>query len=285
MIFILLALSIALSSCRNLFSKKLSDAPFGTREFFKRQGVLFICGAFSIIVFKGAELTIPSGETAIYAVLYALFLVFAQWFYTIALSKGSTSMCSCVYSMGFVIPTVAGAFLWSEQFVAFDFLGVALAVAAVICSARPSEKRESAKSCFIPLSIATICSGGLGVLQKVQQKSTVSGEKATFLLTAFVFAALISFIGSIFASRNTEKAKSPSLLTAASVGVAFGCCNLLNTGLAGALPAAIFFPTLNIGTIMLTMILGLIIFKERIKKREVKVLLLGGASILILNLT
>ena len=49
------------------------------------------------------------------------------------------------------------------------------------------------------------------------------------------------------------------------------------------LDSAIFFPTLNIGTILLSMLLGVIIFKERIRKREALVLALGAASIVLLN--
>jgi glucose uptake protein GlcU len=58
---------------------------------------------------------------------------------------------------------------------------------------------------------------------------------------------------------------------------------LLNTTLAGLLDSAIFFPTLNIGVILLSMICGVIFFKERILKKEITVLILGGVSILLLN--
>jgi drug/metabolite transporter (DMT)-like permease len=73
------------------------------------------------------------------------------------------------------------------------------------------------------------------------------------------------------------------LLVASCVGLFFGCCNLLNTSLAGMLDSAIFFPTLNIGTILLSMLLGVIVYKEKIGKREALVLMLGAASIILLN--
>ena len=75
----------------------------------------------------------------------------------------------------------------------------------------------------------------------------------------------------------------PYLLLCASIGLYFGCCNLLNTALAGLLDSAIFFPTLNIGVILLSMVAGVLLFKEKVGKRELPVLLLGGASILLLN--
>ena len=74
------------------------------------------------------------------------------------------------------------------------------------------------------------------------------------------------------------------LAVASFVGLFFGCCNLLNTTLVGKLDSAIFFPTLNIGVIILSMLCGIVFFKEKIRKREIAVLLLGGMSIFLLNL-
>ena len=70
----------------------------------------------------------------------------------------------------------------------------------------------------------------------------------------------------------------------AGVGLFFGCCNLLNTILAGRLDSAIFFPSLNIGVILLTLLCSIVFYKEKIKKNDVLVLLLGSASILLLNI-
>ena len=55
--------------------------------------------------------------------------------------------------------------------------------------------------------------------------------------------------------------------------------------LAGRLPSAVFFPTLNIGVIVLTLICGILCFKERIRKKELLVLLFGGLSIFLLNIS
>ena len=88
----------------------------------------------------------------------------------------------------------------------------------------------------------------------------------------------------LFTKNTTANSLRPRKLAVAScVGLFFGCCNLLNTSLAGLLDSAIFFPTLNIGVILLSMICGVSFFKEKITKKEVSVLILGGVSILLLN--
>ena len=51
--FLLLSLSVVLSTGRNLLSKKLSGVPFGTGAFFLCQGILFLSGALSLLFFGG----------------------------------------------------------------------------------------------------------------------------------------------------------------------------------------------------------------------------------------
>lgn len=284
--FLFLGLSVVLSTGRNLFSKKLSDIRFGTRAFFLCQSVLFLCGAVSLVLFGKILFGSIAPITFIYAIIYGLLLILAQWFYTMALAKGNTSLCSTVYSLGFIFPTLSGAILWAEAFSQLDLLGILCAVSAVIISGlKPQAKENTAKSYyFIPLVIAMLASGGLGIIQKLQQKSAYAEQKSSFLLIAFTLAAGVSLLFSFFAKKQSDTPLCHRKLAIAScVGLFFGCCNLLNTSLAGLLDSAIFFPTLNIGVILLSMLCAVLFFREKIKKREIAVLILGVASILLLN--
>ena len=103
-------------------------------------------------------------------------------------------------------------------------------------------------------------------------------------MIAFTLAAVISLIFSLFAKKQGDTSfRRGKLAVASCIGMCFGYCNLLNTTLAGLLDSAIFFPTLNIGVILLSMICGMIFFKEKISKKEIAVLILGGLSILLLD--
>ena len=284
---LLLGLSVVLSTGRNLFSKKLSNIQFGTRSFFLCQSVLFLCGGIALVLFGKIVWNSLAIATIGYAVIYGFLLILAQWFYTAALAKGNTALCSTVYSLGFILPTLSGAILWSEPFSMLEVLGVLCAMSAVIVSGvRPHVKEKNGKSYyFIPLIIAMLASGELGIVQKLQQKSDYSDQKSLFLLIAFLLAAGISLPFALFTKNTTANSIRPRKLAVAScIGLFFGCCNLLNTSLAGLLDSAIFFPTLNIGVILLSMICGVIFFKEKISKKELAVLILGGLSILLLNL-
>lgn len=284
--FLLLGISVVLSTGRNLLSKNLSDVQFGTKPFFWCQSTLFLCGAVALVLFGKISFGVVAYQTLIYAAVYAILLIFAQWFYTAALAKGNTALCSTVYSLGFILPTLSGAIFWAELFSFLDLLGIMCAISAVIVSGLKSQAKEKATKSyyFIPLVIAMLASGGLGIVQKLQQKSAYAEQKSIFLLIAFTLAAVISFIFSLLAKKQGDTPfRHGKLVVASCVGLFFGCCNLLNTSLAGLLDSAIFFPTLNIGVILLSMICGVIFFKERILKKEITVLILGGLSILLLN--
>ena len=58
-------------------------------------------------------------------------------------------------------------------------------------------------------------------------------------------------------------------------GLCFGGSNVCNTMLAGVLPSAVFFPVQNISTILLSTLLGILLFRERMTARNAVVLLLG----------
>ena len=288
MAYFLLSLSVVLSTGRNLLSKNLSFVRFKTKQFFLCQSILFFFGAFAILLFGKVSFVSIAQETLLYSMIYGALLILAQWFYTAALSKGNTAACSTVYSLGFIFPTLSGAIIWNEAFSFVDLLGVLSAVAAVVLSGLKVNRNESTAKAyyFIPLVIAMLASGGLGIVQKVQQKSDYADQRPLFLLIAFLLAAGISLLFALMTKStetDTDILRARKLTVAALVGAFFGCCNLLNTLLAGLLDSAIFFPTLNIGVILLSTLSASMLFRERLSRKEISVLVLGGISILLLN--
>ena len=293
---ILLSLSIILSVGRNLLSKNLAGLKFGTRPFFLCQATLFLCGGIALLTYGGFFAGGVSLTSLTFAAIYGLLLILAQWFYTAALGKGNTALCSTVYSLGFILPTLSGAIFWSETFTLLDAIGIALAASAVVVSGfkKPRGEQKSEKtSYFLPLLVAMLASGGLGIVQKIQQKSEFAYQKSSFLTLAFLLAAVMSLLAAIFVGKRNETRcetggtrtfSAKKLGIAACVGLFFASCNLLNTSLAGMLDSAIFFPTLNIGVILLSTVCGALLLKERITRRDMLVLLIGSASILLLNI-
>lgn len=280
-----LVLSVSLSAGRNITSKKTAADSNKKSQFFLSQTVLFASAALLLLAFGIKNFVSVSAITLFYGMIYGVLLILSQWMFTIALKSGNTSVCSVVYSLGFILPTISGTLFWNETLTLLNIIGIFVAVIIILLTAKKGETEQGKRNrSFIwYILIAMISSGGLGIMQKVQQSSTVADEKETFLLIAFTFAfccSLIAFLlyreRQIFSVRKT--------LSPAFTGLCFGGANLCNTVLAGKMKSSVFFPLQNISTILFTTLLGIFIFKEKLTPKTTVILILGIAVIVLFSI-
>lgn len=284
---LLLLLSTLLSTARNIFSKGISVFEFGAKKFYLSQTVIFLGGGISALLFDKVNFSELAFVTLIYSIIYAVLLISAQWFYTTAMSTGNVSVCATVYSLGFILPTLSGSLFWNEKLDFLDIIGIICVAVAILLSAlktKNSSGESKTNKYIVPLIIAFFASGGLGIMQKVQQKSQFPDQKGLFIFISFILAAVISFVFFLTAKKSEEKLKDKKLLMAVAIGLCIGCVSLLNTTLIGRLKSSIFFPTFDITVIFMSILSGMIIFKEKLTKRNNLVFLLGVLSIILLNL-
>lgn len=277
---ILLIGSIVLSTLRNILSKSISFVPAKNRNFYLLQGIVFLCGA--IFLFVIAKKQIPDGMTMLLSFIYGILLISAQWNYTSALQAGDVGICATVYSLGFIFPTLSGAVLYDEKLSVAKIFGILLVIIAIVIS---NEKKTNSKikTYYYSLLAAMISSGGLGIVQKIQQNSPVKDEKTMFVAIAFALACLFSFVRCLFSKENTMDIKKIHWCIAGFIGLCFASCNTLNTQLAGMLESAVFFPILNIGTILFSLFISFIAFREKITIKKFFILLLGIVAIILMS--
>ena len=276
------AASLILSVGRNLLSKSISGFEFGTSDFFTVQSIIFFGGFIGLII--PAALSFPgiSLATLVQSLIYAILLLAAQWNYTAALKNGNTAMCVTVYSLGFILPALSGFLFWGEEFTIKNFCGLILAASAVAASGFKKGSSASGGKYFLLLIISMLASGGLGIMQKVQQSSFAKSETLIFISAAFLIAGSISYICKL--SRGcAAKLSNGAKMRATAVGICFACCNLLNTFLAGQLNSVVFFPVQNVSVIVLSLLVSIPIFRERFGKKEALVVLLGLGAVFLNN--
>lgn len=276
---ILLSLSVLLSTGRNIISKKTAVSA-GGRYFFVSQAELFFSAACTLIVYGLFSVSSISKITVLYGMIYGVLLVLSQGLFTFALKTGSVSVCSVIYSLGFIFPSFSGALLYDESLDITDFFGLLLSVAAILSGIKSDgEKTDNGKKFLLPILCAMSASGGLGIMQKLQQSSNKAEEKTAFLIIAFAFAFLISFIAFIFCRK--EKSAKPYAPTYSSVnGICFAGANLCNTVLSGRMESSVFFPLQNISVLVAASILGIVLFKEKITAKTALTLLFSVAAIM-----
>lgn len=286
-IFLLIS-SVVCSTARAVFSKKLGVLNGSKYGFYITQTLLFAASAAMIFILNIKSIGRPSVTAVILAVAYGIFTVSSQWTYTIALTKTPVSVCAMVYSFGFIIPTVFGTAVWHERVNAFKIISILLCICTIILTSVKKDG-DSKKMHRLPFSliVAMLSSGGLGVVQKLQQKTSVRSETGMFLFLAFVLAAFLSLAAS-FTKR--EKATQKICIDSALafyifiVGVSMAVANTANTLLAGLLPSAVVFPIVNVGVILASLAVSVIILRERISKSQIAAFGLGITAILLFNL-
>lgn len=278
-----LALSVALSTGRNITTKKTANTNNKKADFLFSQSILFGVSTLLLLSLVLSAPTKISTRTILYGVIYGALLILSQWMFTLALKRGNTSVCSVIYSLGFILPTLSGSLFWNESFTILNGLGVSLAILVIVFSAKKKSEEKEMKKSFIPFIImAMLSSGGLGIMQKVQGMSDGCNEKVAFLLVGFALAFTFSFVAYLFCG---EKSK-PSLeivVAPTFTGLCFGGANLFNTILAEKMDSAVFFPLQNISTILVTTLCGLIAFKEKLNSKTIIILLLSISVIILFS--
>ena len=279
-----LLLSVSLTSGRNIASKKTAADNSATSLFFFSQAMLFLAADLLLISANITSFSQISATTLLYGIIYGILLILSQWMFTLALKIGSTSICSVVYSLGFIIPTVSGSIFWDEQFNPTELFGLILALITIFFTVIGKEKGgKSGKAFLLPIIIAMLSSGGLGVMQKVQQSSRFANERNEFLIIAFTLAFLSSIIG-FGGCKNKARIQSRNIVFPVIAGLCFGGANLFNTILAGRIKSAAFFPLQNISVILLSTVLGITLFKEKLSFKNIMIILLGAVTVVIFSL-
>lgn len=279
-----LIMSVSLSSGRNIASKKTAADTNKKSQFFLSQSILFASAALLLFGFGVSNLATVSAVTIVYGIVYGVLLVLSQWMFTLALQNGNTALCTVIYSLGFLLPTVSGALFWNEDFTILHLIGVLVAVAVILLSAKKEKKESESEKSFIPfILIAMVSSGGLGIMQKIQQSGPAAEEKGTFLLIAFAFAFCSSLVAVFMFCREKAVFDIKNALYPSVAGICFGGANFCNTVLAGKMKSAIFFPVQNVSTILLSTMLGIVLFKEKITPKTTVILILGLTVIVLFS--
>lgn len=283
---LILFCSTLFGATKNVLIKGLSGHSIKNREFFILQSSIFGAGSIVLVFVNLFTFNGISLFTLICSLLYGIMLVAALWCYTLALSQGKTAICATIYSFGFIVPTLSGTLFWNESISIFGYLGIIILLPVLIISGtspKKQEEKQTSKYFVIPLIIALLASGGLGVMQKIHQSSEYANQLNSFILLSFLFAFTVSVILSLTLKKGEKQVQRKTETFALIVGVIFSLCNIMNTYLAGTLDSAVLFPILNVGSIILSLILSIIIYKEKVDKRDVIILTLGVLAIILVN--
>ena len=293
--YILLAVTIlssvlACAVARNDFSKKCVSHTGDLYLFNTVSAFLSLATLTAISLVKG-ELCVPGAYTAVMGAAYGLATALFTLLNMMALRTGPLSYTNTIVFCAMVVPALSGRVLYGEAVTVGQYVGVVLMLLSFVFSMDKNSRTRGMSLRWLALCVgAFLFNGAVGVLQKVHQNSPEKAQLGMFLIVAFVvytvFSAVMTAVyGRVHGEAPTvwkeEKRKSTVVYVLMS-GIGIGICNQINTYLAGAMRAIIFFPLVNGVAILLTLVIGLVFWKEKFSKKQWVGLAAGVFSVLLL---
>lgn len=283
---------------RKIFSRQFSGALKPVNFY---NGIVSIVSAI-VLLFWGGVGTI-STFTLLTGLAFGLLTAMQYLFMLKAISIGSWAYTTVVATLSTIIPTLSGWLFWNESISLVQIIGIILMFACFILSTDLSsgESKKLSLTWLFYAILVFLCTGGIGVMQKVHSTSAFSGEQNGFLLIAFAFASVFAFLMFTIvhfrekktkpAIKNEQKQRIKSLDKYYSIiwiavmivsGVFVAMNNKYNLYLSGVLDSALFFPLVNGSNLILTTLFSCFIFKDKLKKQQWIGLIVGMISITLL---
>ena len=289
--YLLLAISLCFGLTKNITSKIGGKDFVGVKGLFRVNIITSICAVAVFSMFSIGKATTVSAPFILLAIAYGLLTLGSQSFYILALKGYSLSVCSLIYALNFLTPTLYGIIFNREYPSVYKIIGIILIVIAVllISSSKKESKVKDKRPIYLLFAfLSMLCSGLVGVIQKIYGRNFTAESLDLFLLIGFALVLTSLLIALPLARKMTgnfriftKKLGGKFYITAILLSVSVIVANKLNTNLASSLPSFIFFPILNGGTVIFSMLLSVVIFKEKITKSLVFSALLGASGIVL----
>lgn len=288
----MIVISLAVALLGNILKKYYTNnASGGLTAVFLYNAVVGIVSAIVLLLWGGIE------RVSLFTLLLGLIFGLVTTLQTVtmlkALQVGPMSYTTLITSFSTLIPTLSGALFFQERIEIAHIIGIVLMLVSFLCAVEKSadEKQMSVKWLLFCL-IAFLCTGGIGVMQKIHQSSVYKEELNAFLVIAFAVSFLIaSVLTFVFSNKEqtallpkTEKGKLNWFLLGGVV-LSGGCVavnNKLNLFLSGIMDSAVFFPIVNGGGLVLTTLGAVLLFKEKLSKKQWCGVVIGILSVILL---
>ena len=228
---------------------------------------------FGILTLNGSL----SLYTVLLGVLFGVVTALSNLYKMLALSKGPMHITLLITTSSMIIPTLSGVF-FGEKFSLFKLLLVLILIYFIYLSIGKSKEGKINKSWGICCLLTFILMGSIGIIQKIHQTSSHKSEISGFLFVSFFISLIISGLR-VKDKKNFKDMKNLIPLAMICGGCTFGM-NYINLKLSGLLPSQLFFPLINGSAIILSSLMSMIVFKERLSKKQT-VGLVGGIICLI----
>lgn len=241
--------------------------------------VFFIWGGFGSASFF----------TILVGFCFGLMTALQHLFSSKAISVGSWAYTTIIIYLATLIPTCSGWIFWNEPFSWVQIVGIILLVVCFFLSTDLSTNESKLLSVkwLIYALMAFLAMGILSLLLKIHAKSVYAEERNAFLIVAFLVSFLYPAV-LYFIELRKEKKQEPKNLESQDKGLKFtknyyswfwitlvaisgifaALNNKFNLRLSGVFDSAFFFPVTSGANIILTALISVLVFKDKLKLKQ-----------------
>ena len=223
-----------------------------------------------------------------YAVAFAVAYSASVLALVIAIGCGKLSLTALINSYSLVIPTLYGVLFLDESLKTVSYIGFALLAISLFMVNYAGKQAEDGRitlQWIIAVLVAFLGNGMCSTIQKAQQLACDGKYKNEFMVISLFIAVILLSAAAVCREKAVMKTsvKSGGYL-AMLYGLCNGIVNLLVMVLGGRMPVSIMFPVISAGSIVLTAVISLTVYRERLHAVQLVGVLLGVLSIICLNL-
>lgn len=206
----------------------------------------------------------------------------------LAVQTGPLSLTALVTSCSLILPALYGILVLGEPISLPLVLGLVLLLAALslINLEQKGEPRKITLKWIVFVAVTFVSNGAASIIQNIQQRTFAGAYKSEFMIVALLFGGLVLLCAAAIAEKKAMLRNLwrglPCSLTG---GVSNGIVNLLVMVLVSAnVPASVMFPVISAGGIILTFLISVFGYKERLSKWQLTGVALGVVATVLLNL-
>ena len=241
-----------------------------------------ICTALAVL-FTVPEKLVPTGEgadTALFlgivnGVLYLVSFIMLQ----INVGRNGVVLSSTFMKLGLLVPMVLSVFVFGEVPTAVQIIGFIIAIIAILMI---NLEKDNGESGFKIGLVLLLLSGGMAdAMSKVFEETGNTEFSRQFLIYTFAVAFLLCIAVMLYKRQRIGKRE-------ALFGILIGIPNFFSAKFLlkslESVKAVIAYPTFSVATILAVTVVGVLVFKERLKKRQWAALFIILAALVLLNI-
>lgn len=232
--------------------------------------------------------SVPSVETLIYGSVFGICSILYQYLYSSAMECGPMSLTVMFNTFYLVITIAAGIVFFDDSLKATALIGIIILFVALyfLLGGRRDDRSVSLRW-LLRVTGALLLSGGLTVEMRVFKMTESGSETGNFVAVAYLVAGIVSTVIVLLRSgkcRPTVRINGKTLLAATIPGVLLGMYQIMQLFLIPKVPAGMLYPICNGSVTMLSALIGVLFFRDRLSQRQVIGLFLGTAAIVLCSI-